>query len=123
MNRYIFPLYIFSIAMLALFALLLPLETVFHVKNAIRLCYLSVVPSLFIFLVLSNLFSDAMRYFYFSGKVSYYLAKLLNVNKGLVPICLFGFIFGSPSSASAIGNIYSSGGCSKDEAKRTVFPF
>ncbi len=111
---YIF--FTFAVICLA-FTLTFPYEVAYYCSNALKLCGTSLIPSLFIFMVLSKILSHLSAQGIFSSSISRFLSRLLNLPDCLIPICILGLFGGAPSGAFAIANLYKNGLCTKSQAE------
>lgn len=120
MKKYAYMLYALSLIALCYAVLSQPLETAFHVKSALRLCALTVIPSLYIYMVLASLMSELLICVRVQSRVSKLFSRIFNIEDVLLPVCIFGYIFGSPASTGAIGKLYSEGAVSKSGAQKAI---
>lgn len=95
-----------------------PIQTAYHAKKAVEICISSLVPSLFIFMVLSRMLSHLCSSCPSDMKFIRCLSQILNLPPTLIPMCITGLFCGAPSGAFGISRIYGEGSCSKDEAER-----
>ncbi len=87
-------------------------------QDAIALCVLTVIPSLFPFFFLSILLTGNL-----SGKKIKWLrplGKLLQIPQGGESLFLIGLLGGYPTGAQAVADGYRSGSLSKDQSKRML---
>ncbi len=89
----------------------------FYTKNAILMCFYSLIPSLFIFIVLTRLISSSFSEYNFGSKVSSICARFFGISSSLLPICLISVFCGTPSSCIGICDTYKKGLCSKAQAE------
>lgn len=119
MSRKIKPMIVFLIICLSLvYTLSSPFQTAYHAKKAVEMCISSLVPSLFIFMVLSRMLSHLCSSCLSDMKFIRGLSQIFNLPPSLIPMCIAGMFCGAPSGAFGISRIYGEGGCSKDEAER-----
>lgn len=114
-RRFLFE--IFTIISL-IYILFSPFETAYYTKNALRICAFSIIPSLFIFMVMTRILSYLCTGCLKSGKISHFFSKILNLPECLVPVCLTGLICGAPTGAYAVCKIHREGFCSQEDAER-----
>lgn len=110
----------FCIFSALIFALSHTYEIIYHSSEALKLCATAVIPSLFIFIVMSKLLTHTHFCRYRSGRTSLFISRLFNLPPSVIHISLLGLICGAPSGAIGICNLYSSGLCSKQEAERAL---
>jgi len=101
-----------------IFTLIFPNTVTYYCKIALGMCAASLIPSIFIFTVLSRIISHFASNGFFSGKTTIFLSRLLNLPCCLIPTCFLGFFCSAPSGAFAISKIYSDGLCTKKEAQK-----
>ena len=100
-----------------LFVLACPSVSVLGVKNALNICFNTVVPSLFPFFVLAKMFIKSGGAVYFGRILSPFIKIMFNVNpNGALPFVL-GLISGYPLGAITVCDLYKKGDLSKDEAQ------
>ena len=107
-------------ATLMLYALTIPYETAYYCSAALKMCITSLMPSLFIYIVLSKIVAISCRGIIYEGKFSKALSKILNLPEILIPIVFFGFIGASPSGAFAVEEVYNSKLCGKRDAEKAI---
>lgn len=107
-------------ALLALCIAAMPVQSREAAKNALALCCNVLIPSLFPFLVCSNLLVSlgaAEKISEYAGKIT---RPLFSVEGGgALPIVL-GFLSGYPCGAAAVCNLYKKGSLSENEANRLL---
>ena len=91
-----------------------------YCKDSLIICARSLIPAIFIFTVLSKILSALSVEGLFSGKTAELFSRIFNLPRVLIPTCLLGLICSAPSGASAIGDIYEKGYCSKEQAERAA---
>ncbi len=106
------------IASALLYILAFPFSAAYHARSAVKMCAVSIVPTLFTFMVLSRMLSHICVQKSFTGKFTMFLSRLFNLPCCLIPICLSGFICGAPSGAFAICRMCDEGHCTNDQAER-----
>ena len=116
-NRFFTTLFFIIILVCAIFALLNPYETAFYCSNALKMCTSSLIPSLFIYMVLSRILSYSSSEGFILSKITSFISRILGLSEVLVPTCIFGLFCGAPSGAFAVSRLYSDGLCTKDEAE------
>ena len=100
--------------------LFFPEEVSNAVKSSLELCFSSVIPSLFPFLIASNLIIN-MKYFDFFGKtLSKIMPQCFSVSESLSPALILGFIGGYPIGGATVASVYNSGNCSKKDAEKAL---
>lgn len=97
--------------------LIFPNTVTYYCKIALGMCAATLIPSIFIFTVLSRVISHFASNGFFSGRATRFLSRLLNLPYCLIPTCFLGFFCSAPSGAFAISKIYSDGLCTKKEAQ------
>lgn len=90
------------------------------ITDALRLCAENLIPSVFPFMVLTNLliscgFEDMVK-----TLIKRPFEALFHLNANLASAYILGIISGYPQGAYAITEIYEKGGCTKDEAQRAL---
>ena len=107
------------LAALALLLLILDTKTAISgAREGIRLCVMTVIPSLFPFFLLSSLLTSAL-----AGTKTKLLApicRLLRIPKGSESIILVGVLGGYPMGAQAVTQAYTSGVLKKEDARRML---
>ena len=87
-------------------------------QDAINLCQRSVIPSLFPFIVLSNLVTSGL--YGSTSPLLRPLGKLLGIPKGSEGIFLTGILGGYPTGAQAVQNAWTQGALSIEDARRML---
>lgn len=105
---------------LIVFILAFPNETAYNAKYALSLCTNAIIPSLFMFIVLSRILAHLLKCRHYSFGLSKKISEFLGIEPILLPICLLGLFCGAPSACIAICEIYKSSLCSKESAERAV---
>ena len=100
------------------YILINPFESAYHCSYAVKLCLVSLIPSLFMFMVLSRILASFSAQGIFKNKTTAFLSRTLQLPECLIPTCIFGLFSGAPSGAFAIADIYKKGLCTKSEAER-----
>ena len=90
------------------------------VTRALHLCAGSLVPALFPFLVLGNLYAKSGLATALGKWVGGPFSTILGVPERSAGIVLLGLFAGFPTGAAAAARLYRSGGCTKQEAERAV---
>lgn len=108
------------IILAVIYSLSFPFEITHYISVALKLCATSVIPSLFMFMVLSGIMAHTLKSIPIRGKVSLFLSRTFGLPTTVLPICLLGLFCGAPSGTLGICELYSSGMCSKDEAERAI---
>lgn len=112
--------FILLICFMLIYTLVFPHEIACHTRKAIDLCYGSVLPSLFTFIVLSKLLSRFISKTSFSGLLNKTSYRMFNIPALLLPSCIFGLFCGAPAMSYSIKSIYEKKLCSKEEAQRAI---
>ncbi len=90
------------------------------ITDALRLCAETLIPSIFPFMVLTDLLISCG----FDGMVKSLIKRpfeaLFHLNANLASAYILGIVSGYPQGAYAIAEIYEKGGCTKDEAERAL---
>lgn len=89
-------------------------------KAGLKLWANNVVPSLFPFLIATNLLSYTNVVNYFSKFFNKTMRYLFNVSGSFSYAFLLGFISGYPIGAKIVTELYKDGKCTKDEAERAL---
>ena len=116
-NKKYIPPALTTIAVI-IYILMNPVETAYYCSYAVKLCINSLIPSLFIFMVLSRILSALTAKGVFDCRFTEAVSRLLHLPVCLIPVCIFGLFSGAPSGAFAISDLYKKGLCSKAEAER-----
>ena len=103
---------------LILYVLAYPIDASYHTRAAIKLCAEAIVPTLFIFMVLSRILSHICSHKAFDGKIIKFLSTFFNIPSCIIPLCLTGIICGAPTGAFGICRMYDEGLCTKKEAEK-----
>ena len=90
------------------------------VKSSLELCIRTLIPSIFPFLVVNSILSGAGGIELAAGLVGKPFSALFGVSGNLCAPFLIGLISGFPSGGSAVAEVYSRGGCTKEEAERSL---
>ena len=88
------------------------------VREGLRLCAGAVVPALLPFFVLSNLLTRQL--WGRSGRLLRLLGRLFRMPEGAECLLVPAFLGGYPAGAGAVGQAYTSGGLTKDQAQRLL---
>lgn len=90
------------------------------VQDALKLCGNILIPSIFPFMVLTNLLISCG----FEGMVKCLIKRpfeyIFHLNANLASAYFIGLIAGYPQGAYAVCSIYDKGGCTKEEAQRAI---
>ncbi len=100
-----------------IFAMKNPNEICFYTKNALDLCFTRLIPSLYIFIVLTKLISDIFTNIGISEKTSNGLSTVLGISKNLLPTFFISLLCGIPTAIYGICDVYKNGRCSKTQAE------
>lgn len=87
------------------------------VGEGLSLCLNAVIPSLFPFAVITELIFFDGRGIVFPHFVRRALHSVFGISEGLASAFITGTITGFPMGTTAISKIYSTGGCTKEEAE------
>ncbi|MBP5166564.1 MAG: hypothetical protein ILP09_04820 [Oscillospiraceae bacterium] len=98
----------------AVLLVIFPRESSAAACDALSLCLTRLIPSMFPFFVLSPMLRLPERPFRFLTE------KVFKVNGGCASAYLIGLLGGYPVGAAAAAELYSGGGCSRDEAERLL---
>ena len=114
----------FLLALLLLFLLILAsthLSTISTgVSTALSLCARVIIPTLFPFLILTDLILSTNAGKPLLSKIGRPLAKLFRLSDNGGVVILLGALFGFPMGARAVARYYSEGGLSKEESERLL---
>lgn len=108
------------ICTIIIYTLVFPFEIAYLTRKALDLCYSAVVPSLFIFIVLSKILSHFSKSNCKHRRFWQITGKVLNISPVLLPTCMLGLFCGAPAMSYSIKNIYNEGLCTKEDAQRAV---
>lgn len=109
-----------SLLILFTYTMIFPFEIAFHISKAIHLCCNSVIPSLFMFICLSNFMAEIIIAKVPENRLYAFLSRILSLPVSLVPVCLAGLICGTPSGSVSISRLYDEGKCSKKDAESAL---
>lgn len=119
-KSFLYPLIFAATAAFAIVLILFPQDTADAVRNALKLCASSVLPSLFPFFVVANLVTN-LRFADIFGKVLDKVMKpLFSVRGSLSAALALGFVGGYPVGAVTCTSLYKARLCTKEEAERTL---
>lgn len=90
------------------------------VFSALTLCARAIIPTLFPFLILTDLLLSVEGTEKILSMISFPLAKLLHLSKQGGTVVLLGAVFGFPMGAKAVAHYYSEGRLSKEESERLL---
>ncbi|MBQ3183282.1 MAG: hypothetical protein IJB57_06410 [Clostridia bacterium] len=90
------------------------------ITEALRLCAETLIPSIFPFMVLTNLLISCGFDNMVKSLIKRPFEALFHLNANLASAYILGMISGYPQGAYAIAEIYDKGGCTKDEAQRAL---
>lgn len=102
-----------------IYALINPYGTAYYCKGALQICANSVIPSLFIFIVLSKMISCASSFFHGKSKETF-LSKIFLLPDTLIPTVICGLFLGAPSGACAVKDLYNKKLCTKNQAEIAI---
>ncbi|MBR4880349.1 MAG: hypothetical protein IKU19_00340 [Clostridia bacterium] len=88
--------------------------------EALRLCAETLIPSVFPFMVLTNLLLSCGFDNMVKNLIKRPFEALFHLNGNLASAYILGIISGYPQGAYAIAEIYSGGGCTRDEAEHAL---
>lgn len=91
------------------------------VFEGIRICTNILIPSMFIFLIISEFFYKANALNFILKPFNFLCEKLFKIDKNLGPIMFFSLICGYPSGANLIKNLVEKKTISKKTANRMLF--
>lgn len=113
---------LFSVFLLVLLAFSVTHMTVISkgVFSALTLCAHAILPTLFPFLILTDLLLSVEGTEKILSAISFPLAKLLHLSKAGGTVVLLGAVFGFPMGAKAVSRYYSEGRLSKEESERLL---
>ncbi len=97
-----------------------PDEVTDSIRNSMRLCFKTVIPSLFPFFVVSKLIINLNLTAFHSEHLDRTARKLFSFGSALLPALVLGFIGGYPIGAASVYDTYKNGYCSKEEAERAL---
>lgn len=90
------------------------------VRRAVRLCLDTLIPALFPFLALNGVILGAGGAALAARTAGGVFARLFRSSPALCAPFFIGAFAGFPSGAAAVAEVYSGGGCTKDEAERAL---
>ncbi len=90
------------------------------VAEALRLCAETLIPSVFPFMVLTNLLLACGFDNMVKSLIKQPFEALFHLNANLASAYILGIISGYPQGAYAIAEIYEKGGCTREEAERAL---
>lgn len=93
-------------------------EISLFVKEALLICSGVVLPSLYVFIVLSKIMSKLIKQPKKTSTFSKFISSCLGISPILLPVGILGLIGSAPSMSYAVGNMYKDGRITKDEAER-----
>lgn len=91
-----------------------------HVLNAVFICFNTVIPVLFPFIVISRILSETTLLTRAGRILGPVISFVFGVDKNLCGSFLLGLFGGFPSGAISTGIIYNKGCCSKESAERNL---
>lgn len=98
----------------------IPRTVAFFAVEGLKLCINSIVPSLFPFMVITQILSRTGIVYTAGSCVSGILSPLLGISRNLCGAVLIGAVGGFPNGAHAVGLAYKDGCCTKRQAERAV---
>lgn len=107
-----------TVFLLIALTLAFPKQCALYCRDALSVCADFLIPSVFLFTVLSKFLASLAAEVRFSGKFTVLFSRFFNLPATLVPTCILGLFSSAPSGAIAIGDIYEKGLCTKEEAER-----
>ncbi len=115
-SLFYFPVLLFFLCYLLVF----PQESLYAARAGLLLWFQTVLPTLFPFLVLSNLMIQTHAASYITYAVSPFLSKIFHVSSPGSYCILCGFLFGYPMGAKTICDLHRLGEISTKEASRLM---
>ena len=111
-----------TLIIFTLFSLLLlyPAIAADGIKKGLSVCLETIIPSLFPFILLTNLAYDAGIFDIFSKKADRITGFLFSLNGAALPIIIMSFIGGYPIGAAMIEKSFERGELSSSQAKRML---
>lgn len=100
--------------------ILFPVRLSGLVRKSLDMCINSIVPSLFPFMVIGNIFSRTNIAINAGKCISFTLSPLLGIPKELSGAFIIGMFGGVPNGVHSAGISYSKGDCTKNEAERCI---
>lgn len=107
---------LFVCVFLLIYTLVFPTECAYFTTNAVKLCINAVIPSLFLPIALSKIIAKEAKNIH-KGKLCKKISSFLSISPNLFYVCLTGLVFGAPSGAIGVCEVYSSHLCSKEQAE------
>ena len=100
------------------YAVCFPTTVSQYTKEAVLMCASLVVPSIFLFSVISKMLAKTAHEIKIPNFINKLYEKLFHLPSSLLPLTFPGFISASPACSFALGEAYKDGLCTKDEAER-----
>lgn len=113
---------LFLCILFAVLSLVFPEKTSSYTFSAFVLCIKKVVPSLFLFMVLTKMFTGIGGTRIFYGKIGKMIGKTLGISSAGVCAVVFGLVSGYPMGAFILCSLLKRGEIEKDEAA-SLLPF
>lgn len=120
MNRFFKTIMTVCVIYFASAMIISPHACIDTAKNSVELCLNVVIPSLFPFMVCSNLFIHLGMANMLSRNLSPIMRPLFGISGGGALAVILGFLSGYPIGASTATNLYQSGCISKSDAERLL---
>ncbi len=92
----------------------------YHSLSALKMCASTVIPSLFIFIVFSEIIAGITQGTYCTKGILSQIARFLKLDVRLVIQCAFGILAGAGAASVGIAKIYKSGTVSKRQAENAI---
>ncbi len=109
-------IYIFIFFAISAILLIFPNTYIYSIKNSISIFFEGILPSLFPFMILSEIAISSNIFDNFSRILQKPISKLFRVSKYSSIAIISGFICGFPSGSKAVDSLYEQGKISKKDA-------
>lgn len=121
MAKKIYDLFcVFSFLITCIIVIVFPITISSSVRESLVLCAKSIIPSLFPFMVLTQILSLSNIGYNCATALSYIISPLFGIKKDLCGCVLLGFLGGFPNGVHSVGISYNRGLCSKIHAEHAV---
>lgn len=112
----IFLLYHISISIIIVILIIFSKSISENIRNSIRLVSFSVVPSLFLFLIISDFISSKVTSIPFGKKIS----NIFSISEGCECAIICGLVCGFPCGVKYAAKLYENGNIGKEELERLI---
>ncbi len=90
------------------------------VRKGLTLCAVTVIPSLFPFMIMTKYLLDCGFFDWMSSKIGRVAGRIFRVSPNAAPALICGVIAGFPLGAKTAADLYTCGLCSQDECERLM---